>query len=195
MTSTLEAAVAIVMRPPHPHEILVVRRAESPTDPWSGDIALPGGKRDLADRDLAATAARETLEETGIRLSLANMIAELEPEAPASTHLPQLRVTPFVFEVGEGSCARPTSTEVASVHWIPFKALVDPGMQSTYIVRSARVSPRDSGDPVTPREHGSSTPHLRYPCYKIGDLVIWGLTYRILSRFVSRCLGGDVTPA
>ncbi|HEX5633524.1 MAG TPA: hypothetical protein VFX50_09855, partial [Gemmatimonadales bacterium] len=39
------AAVAIVIAP-DPDSILVLRRAERAGDPWSGQMALPGGRRD-----------------------------------------------------------------------------------------------------------------------------------------------------
>ena len=36
-------------------ELLLIRRAEHPLDPWSGHIALPGGRRDPGDPDRLAT--------------------------------------------------------------------------------------------------------------------------------------------
>ena len=36
--------------------ILMIKRAEREGDPWSGHVALPGGRQEAADRDLLATA-------------------------------------------------------------------------------------------------------------------------------------------
>ena len=66
------AAVALVLlEGPEGLEILLIRRAERVDDPWSGQIAFPGGRYDVGDRDLETTAIRETREETGVDLSRA----------------------------------------------------------------------------------------------------------------------------
>jgi hypothetical protein len=57
------ASVALIIR----HnvnglEILFIKRTENPKDPWSGDIALPGGRQDEGETDLE-TAIRECREE------------------------------------------------------------------------------------------------------------------------------------
>ena len=66
--SLLWAAVAIILTP-QPDSILLIRRADRSGDPWSGHMALPGGRREPSDSDLAATAIREVAEEVGIQLS------------------------------------------------------------------------------------------------------------------------------
>jgi 8-oxo-dGTP pyrophosphatase MutT (NUDIX family) len=43
-------------------ELLLIRRAVSERDPWSGDVALPGGKVEEGETDLEA-AIRECKEE------------------------------------------------------------------------------------------------------------------------------------
>jgi hypothetical protein len=54
------AAVALLLRPSSDGpELLLIRRAEREGDPWSGHMALPGGRADPGDRDAAATAAAE----------------------------------------------------------------------------------------------------------------------------------------
>ena len=52
----LQAAVAVVLRVAGPDlDLLLIKRAQSERDPWSGHMALPGGRRDPGDDDLRAT--------------------------------------------------------------------------------------------------------------------------------------------
>ena len=91
------AAVALLLRSADKDfKILLVKRVEKPSDPWSGQMAFPGGKRDLKDQSLMQTAIRETLEETEIDLSHnCKFIGTLKNTR--STVKPELLVAPFVF--------------------------------------------------------------------------------------------------
>src|SRR6266403_5743366 len=61
------AAVALVLlEGPQGLEILLIKRAERGDDPWSGQIALPGGRYEGGDRDPEATAVRGTGEGRGV---------------------------------------------------------------------------------------------------------------------------------
>ncbi|MGH7524260.1 MAG: NUDIX domain-containing protein, partial [Gemmatimonadales bacterium] len=71
------AAVALVLAE-EPDRLLLIRRAEREGDPWSGHLALPGGRRQESDSDLLATATRETREETGIHLEPSWCRAQLD---------------------------------------------------------------------------------------------------------------------
>lgn len=51
-------------------ELLFIQRASRHGDPWSGDVAFPGGGRDIEDDDDLAAAVRETAEEVGLDLSV-----------------------------------------------------------------------------------------------------------------------------
>ena len=69
IVSNANAAVVIILRSNHKDvEVLLVKRAKKITDPWSGQVALPGGKKNSNDENLKNTVIRETLEETGIHL-------------------------------------------------------------------------------------------------------------------------------
>lgn len=176
------AAVAVVARPPlgtdDPQtadcDLLLIRRATSPRDPWSGQMALPGGRLDPADPTLVAAAVRETREETGLALDPAShLVGRLPAVRPASVRLPSLTIWPFVFGVAPGACARAASPEVASVHWLSARALSDPRNRGRY---------RDSVGAETP---SAETPS--FPCIRIDGQVVWGLTYRVLDTFLRMC--------
>lgn len=77
-----QASVSVIVRTADPVDVLFIKRARNPRDPWSGHMALPGGRREAHDDDLLATAIRETHEETGIELDPESLIGRL----PGSPH-------------------------------------------------------------------------------------------------------------
>jgi 8-oxo-dGTP pyrophosphatase MutT (NUDIX family) len=167
------AAVALVLlEGPQGLEILLIRRAERADDPWSGQIALPGGRYDVGDRDLFATAVRETREETGVDLSAAERLGVLDDLHPRTPTLPPVVVRPFVFALSRRAGLVP-SDEVQRAFWLPLGRLSDPG------VRRA----------VTLTLHGAVR---TFPAYLVDDELIWGLTERILTPFVD--LLGNLEP-
>ncbi len=162
------AAVSLILRAGPGLDVLLIRRSESETDPWSGHMALPGGRRDASDPDLLFTALRETREETGVRLDeLGTPLGRLEPVRPSTFRLPPISIFPFVFCVGEQTRARVASPEIVEVLWAPLSVLREPGARGTATI--------PLGD--TSRE---------FPCFRYRGRVIWGLTYRILSAFFAR---------
>ncbi|KAH8966994.1 hypothetical protein BDL97_03G054700 [Sphagnum fallax] len=85
----------------------------------SGEVALPGGKRDEEDEDDAATALREAQEEIGLEPSQVRVVAVFEPFL--SKHL--LAVTPVVGLLRENSKFTPTGNpaEVESIFDTPLE--------------------------------------------------------------------------
>lgn len=162
-----EAAVAIVVRPHRKLELLLIRRAELHGDPWSGHVALPGGRRAREDSDLLATALRETEEEVGIPLArVGSLIGSLDEVAPATPLLPPLLISPWILAVPPGTNALPDPREVQAALWVPLDALRDSGAVSEITVE---------------------TPHLRrrLPSLVYEDYEIWGLTLGILEQLLS----------
>ena len=162
----LQAAVALVLRAGPGLDLLLIKRATSERDPWSGHMALPGGRRDASDADLIETARRETREETGVDLSRnASALGKLEDVAPSSLRLPRLTIAPFVFGVSADTRAYVASDEVEQVHWVPLEELRAPETVSTVEI---------------PLPGGPSS----FPCYLVAGEVVWGLTFRILEQFL-----------
>ncbi len=165
-----QAAVSLILREVEGSaQALIIKRAERPGDHWSGHMALPGGRAQIGDRDLIATAARETYEEVGIDLlngdRFGQFIGQLDILAPTNTRLPRLEITPFVAVAPLEFTLNPND-EVASVFWISISGLKSGGQSSFY---SWRV-----GDAIN-----------KWPAYPSEGGPIWGITERILTNFLS----------
>jgi 8-oxo-dGTP pyrophosphatase MutT (NUDIX family) len=163
------AAVAIVLRGSgRDMDILFIRRAEHPDDPWSGQMAFPGGRQESGDEDLIATATRETHEEVGLSLAadgcLLGRLDELEAVARGGPV--GLRITPYVFRI-HGSFQQVPNAEVAEVIWAPAGPIGAGVCDTTY-----------------PFSVGQVMHHL--PACAVGAHVVWGLTYRMLQDLLSR---------
>ncbi|GMV09816.1 MAG TPA: CoA pyrophosphatase [Gemmatimonadaceae bacterium] len=163
------AAVALTLRPTAGEgaEILLIRRAERVGDPWSGQIALPGGRWSPNDESLLRTALRETWEETGIDLAATGIVlGTLDELRPRTATLPPIIVTPVVVALGDPP-PLVLSEEVADAFWVSLDVLRDPALS------------RES--PVQVR--GAT---WRVPSFVVGEHVVWGMTERILRQLLSR---------
>ena len=159
-----QAAVALILAPNESadFDILFIKRAEFPGDPWSGHLALPGGRRHPEDPHLRATAIRETLEEVGVTLSPESLLGQLDDLSPVSPHLPPIVVRPFVFALP----ARPPilpSAEVALHVWVGRDALIAASTTEVLTLLGEARSVRG---------------------YRVGPHFIWGMTERIVLSFL-----------
>ncbi len=170
-----QAAVAAILRPgPNREaELLLMRRAEREDDPWSGHMALPGGRRDPEDADLLTTARREAHEEVGIDLAKYGRLLGRLPDLSASGRGISfgLVISPFVFALEEDVPVTPNE-EVAEALWTP-------------------LAPLARGETAAPYSYDYKGQKLDLPSLRVGDRVVWGLTYRMLEMLFDVLHGGS----
>lgn len=164
----LEAATALVL---HEHDrhgvrVLLIVRTKRVDDRWSGHVALPGGRVDDEDHDLAATARREAEEEVG--LLLPDPVGRLDDQTGRGSGG---RVSPFVFALDDDPPPlRPDPKEVADALWVPLDDLLDRRNATSYRFALLR----------------------RFPAIRLeNDAILWGLTLRTLEGFF-RILGTNL---
>jgi 8-oxo-dGTP pyrophosphatase MutT (NUDIX family) len=162
-----KAAVALIFRVGRDDvlELLFIKRAEYEGDPWSGQIAFPGGRMEASDASLADTAIRETREETGIDLAREGlMIGTLDDLQPRAFRLPAIVVRPFVFLLDR---VEPIvlSKEVALSFWLPFEPMTraESWQEDTVFARGVHINAR---------------------VFHFDEHVIWGMTERILAQLL-----------
>jgi len=146
-------------------EILLIRRAERADDPWSGQIAFPGGRYEPDDPDLLATAIRETREETGVDLTSAERLGPLDDLYPRTATLPPVVVRPFVFALVRRPPSLVPSDEVQRAFWLPLSRLGEAGVRRDITLTLRGVE-------------------RTFPAYLVDDELIWGMTERILTPFI-----------
>jgi 8-oxo-dGTP pyrophosphatase MutT (NUDIX family) len=157
------AAVAIMINPnDRGGSILLIKRRERQGDPWSGQMAFPGGHRSLNDRTYLETAVREAREETGVELGEHEILGTLPV---AYTLGRRVRVVPFVFQL-KNDVSIHTNEEVAESFWVSLSEM-------------GKMEPTKSEVRL---EEG----RLKADSYIYLGQVIWGLTFRIINMLLDK---------
>lgn len=165
-----QSAVALILRQSGSDlEVLMIRRAERPGDPWSGQMGFPGGRRDAVDRHLLAVACRETREEVGIDLQhQARLLAPLSVMRARPWRWQQrpMTVSPYVFALQQPVVIEPNH-EVAEALWLPLGFFADHSNRRAFdFQRQGRWL-------------------RQLPCYEWREQRIWGMSLRMLDELVS----------
>ena len=166
------AAVAAVLRPGasgrmEDAEVLLMRRADRDSDPWSGHMSFPGGHLE-AGEDFEMAARRETFEEVGLDLERhGRMLGELDhSHAIARGRQLNMVIAPIVYELVSEPPPLVLNYEVAETFWTP-------------------LAPMLRGDAHTMLEYEMDGERRSFPGYDVDGRVVWGLTYRMLGTLFS----------
>ncbi len=148
-------------------EMLFIQRATKETDPWSGQMALPGGRVDPGDEDSFATAEREALEEVDLDLSTAQRIGSLTDLDGGRANNRLVAVSAHAYWLAGPRPVLKPNYEVDSIVWVPLDDLLDPARYVDYTYpATGAVFPGIQLDEPTQ--------------------VIWGLTLRFLADLFER---------
>lgn len=165
------AVAAILHEPPAGARLLFIERARRAGDPWSGDIAFPGGRVEPDDGDERDAAERETREEVGLDLAPAHRLGRLD-DLPARV-LP-VTVSAFVYAV-DAPPPLVASAEVRHAFWMPLADLLDAGRRREHVRRAGGAE-------------------QRFPAIDLlgpGRPLLWGVTYRFVAG-LARFLGCEL---
>lgn len=155
------AAVAVVVSREDEPALIFIRRKVRQGDPWSGQMAFPGGFQAADGELLATTASRETREETGLDLDeCGQLLGAMDEMSPRTPHLPPIIVSPHVFSVGGREAIAP-GDEADEALWISARDVFDPANHTTLTLPG-----------------GERT----FPAIVVGPHLVWGLTERILRQ-------------
>ena len=162
-----EAGVLILLYPhatltPTPElHLVLIRRPDYP-GVHSGQIALPGGRKE-PDETIQYTALREAYEEVGISIQQVDILGQLSPlYTPPSNFC----IYPFVGFSQHRPAFKPDQREVAEIIEVPLRLFFDPALR--------REENWHLG------EYGER----RVPFYHIFQHKVWGATAMILSEFL-----------
>ncbi|GHA37718.1 CoA pyrophosphatase [Photobacterium aphoticum] len=152
-----QAAVLIPLVPRQNHYHVVFTRRAQHLKHHPGQVSFPGGKYESHDRDLIATALRETHEETGIVCSRENIIGQLPALPTVSGYL----VTPFLSIISPDYTPTLDANEVDELFEVPLDYLLNP-----VNMRAQEVTIRGK------KHHIYSVPFHQYS--------IWGATAQMI---------------
>ncbi len=146
--------------------ICMIKRAERKGDPWSGQMAFPGGRMDKTDAHGFAVAVRETEEEVGLTLGPTDQCIGRLSDINARPHKGAfgMAVSPFVFRL-EREVSFTPNYEVAEVVWVPLEFLLN----------------TDNREKMVWEFKGAS---ISMPCYFFGERRIWGLSLMMLDELM-----------
>lgn len=161
-TDAKESAVLILIYPEYERIFLPLMKRNEYPGVHSGQVSLPGGKKENIDTNLIATALRESKEELGIVPDDVDILGELtELYIPVSN----FRVLPILGCYNSKPLFIPNPLEVQELIEMPIELLIKSD------VRKYKKMELRGGNEVD------------VPYFDLNGHVVWGATAMILSEF------------
>lgn len=158
-----EAAVLLALKPGSDPTVVLTRRTKQMSS-HSGEVALPGGKRDQQDRDIIATALREAHEEVGLHPDNVTVVGTLDQVVSRYGYL----VTPVLAVVPDDMQFVANEAELDAVFEVPL---------SVFKGQPHRFFERDG---------------FKIPSYDFQGFHIWGLTAMMLAEMLNHIWQADI---
>ncbi|MBP7274208.1 MAG: CoA pyrophosphatase [Saprospiraceae bacterium] len=145
--------------------LLIERTQRNVSDKHSGQISFPGGKRDMADNSLQATAIRETWEEIGLMISEKEILGALTPlYIPVSNFW----VQPFLAHIIIPQTFTIQPTEVVQVLEVKLDDLLD---SNNLRLKDVQV--------------GSGFQLKNVPHFMVNGVAVWGATAMMINELLT----------
>jgi len=163
-----KAAVLLLLHgDPHDPLIILTRRA-SHLKSHAGEVAFPGGMKESHDKDLLATALRETEEEIGLPSSAVNFLGRLPADSPRTNNI---RVAPFMGWVDSLYSLEPNPSEIEAVFHLPLSFLLDIKHYQYFYLGEGKI---------------------QLPCVMYEDYKIWGFTLKVMVDMLNTLLDANI---
>ncbi len=160
-----KSAVLILLFPDKDQDLytIIIKRTQD-NSPHSGQIGLPGGRKDLTDLNLKKTAIREVKEELGIKQKIEILARLNKIYIPVSN----FQVQPFVGWLNNKPLITRNKDEVKEYYFLPIRSLV----KKLENITTHKVDVRGK--------------LLNVPGFFCQGVFVWGATAKILADFVTK---------
>ena len=159
-----QAGVLVAVTDESDPKVLLTRRSLNLSS-HKGEVAFPGGKRDLEDDSIIITALREASEEVALPPEQVNIVGELDQVVSLHGYV----VTPVLGIIKPHLEFVANPDELDAIFQVPLSHFEKP--PSRYF------------------ERGSA----RIPSYDYGDFHIWGITAMVIVEMMNTCWDCDIT--
>jgi 8-oxo-dGTP pyrophosphatase MutT (NUDIX family) len=156
-----QSAVMMLFYPKNEQTNIILIKRNSYPGVHSSQISFPGGKAELDDVNLTATALRETYEEVGVEPQDIDVVMPFtQIYIPPSNFL----VAPFLGVTLKEPAFKPSPDEVEALIELPLDVFLD----DSIVIETEMQT--------------SYSQKIIVPAFKVDDHIVWGATAMILSE-------------
>ncbi len=159
-----ESAVVALLFPKQGKLNLLLMKRVADDSVHSGQLSFPGGRKELSDENLKATALRELYEEVGIE---EDRIAVLGALTPLYISVSSFQVFPFLAYADALPPLKINSTEVEKVFYVDIDRLLDENAKTKRCVTTRYLQ------------------NYEVPCFLVEGEILWGATAMITNEILA----------